>query len=174
MPDSSQSEHDGVVTTRLPALGPRGEGWVAAQLVLFAAIAGAGIRDMAGRGPGEGWPLVASVAGLAGIVVGGLVAARGLWDLRYSLTPFPRPVAGAPLVESGAYRLIRHPIYSGLVLGGLGWGLATGSLLAIGGAGLLFLLFAGKSRREEAWLAAAHPGYRGYQARTKRLIPWVY
>jgi protein-S-isoprenylcysteine O-methyltransferase Ste14 len=78
------------------------------------------------------------------------------------------------LIESGAYRLIRHPIYSGLVLGALGWGVVTGSTLAMVSAGLLFLLFIGKSRREEAWLCVVHPGYGAYQARTKRLIPWVY
>lgn len=165
--------HDGVVTSRLPALGPRGEGWVAAQLVLFAVIAGAGVRDIDGREPGGAWGWAAAV-GLAGIVAGALVAGRGLWDLQGSLSPFPRPVAGAPLVESGAYRVIRHPIYSGLVLAAVGWGLVAGSILAIGGAVLLFLLFAGKSQREEAWLSSVHPGYRAYQARTKRLIPWVY
>jgi protein-S-isoprenylcysteine O-methyltransferase Ste14 len=162
------------VTSRLPALGPRGEGWVAAQFVLFVFIAVAGLGDVTGRPPGGGWGAFATAAGLAAIVVGGLVAVRGLWDLRAGLSPFPRPLAGAPLVDSGAYRLIRHPIYSGLVLGALGWGIVTASGLAIGAAGLLFLLFAGKSRREEAWLTEIHPGYRAYQARTKRLIPWLY
>jgi protein-S-isoprenylcysteine O-methyltransferase Ste14 len=84
------------------------------------------------------------------------------------------PVAGAALVESGAYRLIRHPIYSGLVLGAIGWGLVTGSILAIGAARLLFILLAAKSHREEAWLAAIHPAYKAYQRRTKRLVPWIY
>jgi protein-S-isoprenylcysteine O-methyltransferase Ste14 len=88
--------------------------------------------------------------------------------------PFPRAIAGAPLIESGAYRLIRHPIYSGLVLGAIGWGLVTGSILAIGAAGLLSLLLAAKSHREEVWLVAIHPEYGAYQQRTKRLIPWIH
>lgn len=75
------------------------------------------------------------------------------------LSPFPRPIAGAPLVESGAYRLIRHPIYSGLVVGAIGWRLVTSSILATGAAGLLFLLLAAKSRREEVRLVAIHPEY---------------
>ncbi len=112
--------------------------------------------------------------GFAAILRGMLVAGRGVWDLRGSLTPFPKPVAGAPLVETGAYRLIRHPIYSGLVLAAVGWGLVTASPVAIAAAGLLFLLFAAKAQREEAWLCAVHPEYRAYQRRTKRLIPWIY
>ena len=168
-----RSGHHVRVTSRLPALGPRGEGWVAAQLVLFAVLAGAGVRDLAGRLPGEGAGWFVTSVGLAGIAFGAVVAGRGVWDLRASLSPFPRPLAGAPLVDTGAYRLIRHPIYSGLVVAALGWALVTWSGLAIAVAGLLFLLFAGKSRREEAWLAEVHPGYRAYQRRTKRLIPWL-
>ena len=171
---SSIPLHHVVVSSRLPALGPRGEGWVAAQLILFALIAAAGLRDTAGRAPGEPWVSVASAAGLAAIAAGGFVAARGAWDLRSSLSPFPRPVAGASLVETGAYRFIRHPIYSGLVLGAIGWGFLTASILAIAGAALLFLLFDGKSRREEVWLADEYPGYRAYRQRTRRLIPGLY
>ena len=162
------------VTSRLPALGPRGEGWVAAQLILFVVIAVAGLRDLGSRLPGEGSGWFVTSVGLAAIAFGAVVAGRGVWDLGASLSPFPRPLEGAPLVDIGAYRLIRHPIYSGLVVTALGWGLVTWSGLAIAVAGLLFLLFAGKSRREEAWLAEVHPGYRAYQARTKRLIPWLY
>jgi protein-S-isoprenylcysteine O-methyltransferase Ste14 len=142
--------------------------------VLFAILAIAGLRDLVGHASVTPWGLAVSVIGLVAIVIGGGVAGRGIWDLRSSLSPFPRPIAGGPLVESGAYRLIRHPIYSGLVLGAIGWGLVTGSILAIGAAGLLFLLFAAKSRREEVWLVAIHPEYGAYQRRTKRLIPWIF
>lgn len=163
-----------LMSSRLPALGPRGEGWVVFQFVLFAIIAIAGLRDLVGHDSVTPWGPAVSIVAIAAIVVGGGVAGRGIWDLRSGLSPFPRPIAGAPLVESGAYRLIRHPIYSGLVLGGIGWGLVTGSILAIGAAALLFLLLAAKSHREEAWLAAIHPEYGAYQRRTKRLIPWIY
>ena len=162
------------MSSRLPALGPRGEGWVVAQVVLFAIIAIAGLRDLVGHGSVTPWGPTVSVAGIIAIVVGGGVAVRAIWDLRSGLSPFPRPIAGAPLVESGAYRRIRHPIYSGLILAAIGWGLVAGSILAIAVAGLLMLLFAGKAHREEAWLVGIHPEYRAYQERTKRLIPWIY
>jgi protein-S-isoprenylcysteine O-methyltransferase Ste14 len=94
--------------------------------------------------------------------------------LRENLTPFPRPLPGAQLVESGAYRLVRHPIYGGLILGALGWGLATASPLALGGALVLLAFFDLKSRREEIWLAEQFADYGSYRARTHRLLPWLY
>jgi protein-S-isoprenylcysteine O-methyltransferase Ste14 len=161
------------MTSRLPALGPRGEGWVIGQVGLIGIIIVAGRRDVE-SGSASAWGPAASVAGLVAIGIGGLLAAWCIWDLRASLSPFPRPVAGAALVETGAYRWIRHPIYTGMVLAGVGWSQVTGSILALAATGLLFLLLVGKARREETWLVAAHPEYRAYQERTKRFIPWIY
>ena len=162
------------MTSRLPALGPRGEGWVVAQILLFVVIGAAGLLALAANRLTNPWGVAVSAIGLLAIVAGGLLAARGAWDIRASLSPFPRPVPGSSLVVSGAFRLVRHPIYSGLVLSAVGWGLFTASIAALVASALLFLLFAGKSQREEAWLGAEHPEYRAYQKRTKRLIPWVY
>ena len=112
----------------LPDLGRRGEGWFAVQVALFVAIAFAG-----GSGPAWGGPVAVAtgVIGAALIGAGGLLAFRGLVDLRENLTPFPRPMPGAELVQTGAYSLVRHPIYGGLVLGtsgvGTRHGLAAGS-----------------------------------------------
>jgi protein-S-isoprenylcysteine O-methyltransferase Ste14 len=160
------------MSSRLPVLGPRGEGWVVGQVALIGIIIVAGRHD-AGSGSGS-WGPAAFVAGLVAIGLGGLLVAWSIWDLRASLSPFPRPVAGAALVETGAYGWIRHPIYTGMVLAGFGWSLATSSMLALIATGMLFLLLVGKAQREETWLIAAHPEYRAYQGRTKRFIPWVY
>ena len=48
------------------------------------------------------------------------------------------------------------------------------SLVTLVLVGLLAVLFDAKSRREEAWLSAAFPGYEAYRARTKRFVPGVY
>ncbi len=162
------------MSSRLPALGPRGEGWVIAQFVLFAIIGAAGLRDEVRGGLPGSWGWLPLVVGLGLIAGGAVLAGRAGWDLRASFSPFPRPVDGARLIETGAYRLVRHPIYGGLILAGLGWGLATSSILAVLATGLLLVLFAAKGRREEAWLEAIHPGYRAYRQRSKRLIPWLY
>lgn len=145
-----------------------------AQFVLFAVIGGAGLRDVVSRGGPGSWGLLFLLAGIAAVISGGLLAIRASWDLRASFSPFPRPIEGAPLVQTGAYKRVRHPIYSGIVLAGLGWSLVTSSILAALGTGLLLILFAAKSRREEAWLEQIHSDYGAYRQRTKRLIPWIY
>jgi protein-S-isoprenylcysteine O-methyltransferase Ste14 len=159
------------MSTRLPDLGRRGEGWFLLQLLLFAAIA---VSGAAGPAWGDPWRATAVAAGAVLIAVGGLLAVRGVVDLRENLTPFPRPQPGARLVESGAYGMARHPIYGGLILGAFGWGLATASLPALLGALLLLAFFDLKSRREEIWLAEQFADYAAYRARTRRLLPWLY
>ena len=155
----------------LPDLGPRGEGWVVLQGIIFLAIFGAGWMGPAWTGT----PRLAGIAlGIAAIVAGGALALRGVIDLGESLTAVPRPKARARLVQRGAYRMVRHPIYGGLVLGAIGWGLAMAAPLAIAAGALLGVFFDLKSRREEAWLTDRYAEYPAYRARTRKLLPWIY
>jgi protein-S-isoprenylcysteine O-methyltransferase Ste14 len=160
-----------VASPRLPDLGRRGEGWFLLQLVFFGAIAVSGFTGPAW----SGWLLAAGIA-LGGVLVscGGILALRGVLDLRENLTPFPKPLDNAQLVETGAYRLVRHPIYGGLILGALGWGLVRAAPLALLGAVALAVFFDLKSRREEIWLTERYREYPAYRNRTRRLLPWIY
>lgn len=158
--------------SRIPSLGPRGEGWVAIQVVLFAAILAAGF--LAGGAWSGTVALVTAALGVALIAAGGLLAVKGVLDLGTSLTPLPHPRDGSELIQTGAYRLARHPIYGGLILAAAGWGLVTASLVALALAAVLLGFFDLKSRREERWLEERYPDYPAYRARTRRLIPGVY
>lgn len=156
---------------RLPSLGPRGEGWVALQGVIFLGVAGAGLL---GPAWGDPWRVPGGLVGAGVIGLGAVVAGLGLVGLRENLTAVPRPVEGGRLIDSGVYGLVRHPIYAGIVTAGLGWGLATASPAAILASALLGAFFDLKSRREEAWLLAAYPGYTAYRARVRKLVPFIY
>ena len=156
--------------TRLPSLGPRGEGWVLIQGVLLVVVA------VAGWSLGPDWSGPLQLAGaIVGIVLitGGIVLAfRGVIDLGGALTPLPRPRDGAELVETGAYAYVRHPMYTGLILAGFGWAILQASIVAVALALVLAGFLLVKSAREEAWLERRFPAYVAYRARTRRLVPW--
>jgi protein-S-isoprenylcysteine O-methyltransferase Ste14 len=157
--------------SRLPALGPRGEGWVVIQLVLLAGVGAAGLAGPAWDGPPR---VLTNVAGTGLLGVGLVLALRGLVDLRDALTALPHPRDGASLVDTGSYGIVRHPIYGGIIVGAAGYGLLMSSPPALVGAAVLLGFFRLKSGREEAWLVARHPGYAAYRARTRRLLPFLY
>jgi protein-S-isoprenylcysteine O-methyltransferase Ste14 len=158
----------------IPNLGPRGEGWVLVQVVLLVAIGFAGLAVLPGGMPLSPVRVAAVVLGGVGTVVGGLVAVTSILALGSNLSPFPRPTAANELVETGAYRYLRHPVYAGIVLAAIGWGLLTASFLAIALSFILLLWFDLKARREETWLAARHPSYEAYRARTRKFVPFFY
>ena len=156
--------------TGLPDLGRRGEGWVVLQVVLLVAIVAAGQAGPSWDGAAR---IASSLAGLTLISAGGVLVVRGSTDLRDSLTPLPHPRDGARLVETGIYARARHPIYGGVILGAVGWGLLTASIPALGLAALTVGFFLLKSTREEAWLIERFPDYPAYRRRTRRFIPWI-
>ena len=157
--------------TRLPDLGSRGEGWVAIQVVLFGLLALAGTAGPAWRDP---WLTAGRLAGSALVGAGLVAAVLGLVGLRENLTAVPRPPEGGRLIESGIYGLVRHPIYTGIIAAGAGFGLLTASPPALLVALVMLLFFDTKARREEAWLLAAYPGYAAYRRRVRKLVPFVY
>lgn len=112
--------------------------------------------------------------GLVLLAIGLMVVLRGARDLGRSLTPMPHPRRDAELVETGIYGQIRHPIYAGVILVGIGWATAMASARALLAAVLLVVWLDAKARREEAWLMAQFPGYSAYRARTRRFVPDVY
>lgn len=116
--------------------------------------------------------IVAAGMILAG--AGGILGLVGAVSLGRNLTPFPRPKQDGELVTTGAYSLVRHPIYSGIIFMALGWALWRLSLATLAYSLLLFLFLDMKSRREEQWLVERFPEYEAYRKRVRRLIPFVY
>jgi protein-S-isoprenylcysteine O-methyltransferase Ste14 len=78
------------------------------------------------------------------------------------------------LIERGPYRIVRHPIYTGILAMFSGTAIALGYVGAFLGLLLLFLSFWLKLQREEDLMLKHFPAqYAAYQCRVKRLIPFL-
>lgn len=159
------------VTTHIPALGPRGEGWVLIQATLLAGVVVAGLEGARWPKPLRGPVLaIAIISGTAGL---GLVASATA-TLGTSVSPFPKPPATSEFKESGIYALVRHPIYGGILLVSVAWSLGL-SPWALIPTGALAVALGFKSRLEERWLIDRHPAYAGYRARVRRrFVPYLW
>ena len=82
---------------------------------------------------------------------------------------------GHKLVQSGPYRLMRHPIYTGHLLMGLGTAIASGWLIAFVGFASFAVGFWIKLKQEESLLLHSFPDeYPTYKMRVKALIPYLF
>ena len=61
--------------------------------------------------------------GLVIAILGLLILMGALLQLNKNLTPFPTPLSDGTLIKTGLYKLVRHPIYSGIILAAIGFGL---------------------------------------------------
>jgi protein-S-isoprenylcysteine O-methyltransferase Ste14 len=158
-------------TTPIPTLGPRGEGWLLIQMLLLVGVAIAGLA-------GGRWPATLHVPALVTAIICAVAGLRlafsGVRTLGKSLSPLPKPPATSELKESGAYALVRHPIYGGILLLSLAWSLAL-SPWALIPTGALAIALAFKSRLEERWLIDRHPTYPSYRERVRhRFVPHLW
>ena len=79
------------------------------------------------------------------------------------------------VVDTGPYRLVRHPIYTGLILAALATALEKATVLGLSGVLLITFGFWLKARFEEGFLRAqlGAAAYDAYAARTPMLIPFT-
>jgi len=79
------------------------------------------------------------------------------------------------VVDTGPYRLVRHPGYVGALLLFLGMALALGSLWAPIPAAIASVLLVLRTAWEDDLLQAELPGYADYARRVRgRLIPGIW
>ncbi|MEG4944200.1 isoprenylcysteine carboxylmethyltransferase family protein [Microcoleus sp. F4-D5] len=113
---------------------------------------------------------LAGLLGLSGLIF----IIKGLIDLGKNLTPLPYPIENGELVQTGIYGIVRHPLYSGLILAALGWTLFQMSISHLIASAILIIFFDIKANREETWLTEKYPDYEKYSQRVKKIIPGIY
>ncbi len=90
--------------------------------------------------------------------------------------PLPHPAAQpgphGELRTGGLYRLVRHPIYSGLIALTVGAAVRSQNLAVVFATAALTGWFSLKARWEEDKLRARYPGYADYASRTPRFVPF--
>jgi len=105
----------------------RGGLWVLAQFALMVAGIGLGVVF-----PGDRPSGLFRLLGLSIIALGGWFGIAGAKALGRNRTAYPRPVAEGALIQHGIYARVRHPLYTSVILIGLGWAALWGSWPAIG------------------------------------------
>ena len=142
-------------------------GLVTLQFMLLAALV---FVPRGSRWPVTGFAIAVTVVL---ILVGASLAIFGVTGLGTALTASPVPRQHAALVTTGAYAIVRHPIYTGLMMGSLGLALLGSSPWHAASWVALIILLATKTRWEERMLLAEHPDYRKYAARVGRFVPGI-
>lgn len=78
------------------------------------------------------------------------------------------------VIDSGPYRLVRHPIYTGICLSAFATGALQGTVIALIGAATMTYGFYYKARIEERFLAKElGPSYDAYAMKTPMLVPFI-
>jgi len=98
-------------------------------------------------------------------------SAWSLWAIRHLSTCLSVVPQARRLVDTGPYRIVRHPLYLGELIAVAGFALRGGHWLHVALLLALLALQLYRAAREEALLAGQVPGYAGYAARTWRIVP---
>jgi protein-S-isoprenylcysteine O-methyltransferase Ste14 len=138
-----------------------------AQLMVLAPIVGLG-RFMPVR------PVIVAM----GLIIEAMGLLLALWARVYLGRNWSGRIAVKvehELIRSGPYRLLRHPIYTGLLAMYVGPVLVTGESLALIGVAVAGFSYWRKIRLEEATLQSAFgPAYESYRETTWALVPGLF
>ena len=110
-----------------------------------------------------------------GLVFGGYLLIIMVFQTNRYASTIVQTEAGQPVISNGPYRLVRHPMYLGLIVMVLCTPLALGSYWALLPALLIVPLNVIRIHGEEDVLRRELDGYEEYCAQTRyRLIPFLW
>jgi len=100
-----------------------------------------------------------------------------LWPMiimKFHFNGAPEVLPGMTLKTSGPYRLIRHPMYTSLLILGAVWIINDFSFIRLAVFIILSIDLLVKMYFEEKFLMEKFPEYPEYKKRTKKIIPFIY
>ncbi len=153
---------------------PRGERLI--QIVFMAAAYILMFNDQMSRGWlgirfVEASPAIGRL-GVALTVAGIAFAIWARWHLGENWSATVTLKEGHELINTGPYRRIRHPIYTGMLLAFVGTALALGEYRALIAVGIVLVAFYAKAKKEERFLAQEFgEKFREHSRRTGMFLP---
>lgn len=111
------------------------------------------------------------IGGVLFIAPGLIILYFGVKQLGSSLTANPVPRQNGKLVETGLYKFVRHPIYTGLLIATFGSVMQSMAVVKLAVWLLLVILLNYKARWEEKLLSQTYTDYTDYMKRTGRFVP---
>jgi protein-S-isoprenylcysteine O-methyltransferase Ste14 len=128
-----------------------------------------------------GWSRRLGPVPLSIVLAGQGLAVAGYWLVFWTLksnsfaSSTIQVEAGQKVIEHGPYAIVRHPMYLGMALMGLGTPLALGSYVALPVFALVVPLLIYRLVHEERKLKRELEGYADYCERTRfRIVPYVW
>jgi len=119
-------------------------------------------------------PVAASLAADVAMLLGYALFVRVLLENRYA-SRVVDVEAGQPVVTTGPYAFVRHPMYVAAIAMMIATPIALGSWWGLVPAAPLVAVFVARIGNEEALLRDELPGYSAYAQRTKyRLLPGLW
>ena len=115
-----------------------------------------------------GWAVAITIA--SGSLATWAILTMKLDNLRIS----PAPGDQARLVVNGPYRLIRHPMYTSLLILAVPLLIDQFSLIRLAVSIVMFLDLLIKMQVEERLLLRKFPEYAGYLGKTWRIVPYLW
>jgi protein-S-isoprenylcysteine O-methyltransferase Ste14 len=156
-------EHGGFIGFRLVMVV------VAAALIVVAKLAGVSPQSVFWR-----TPLALGVVSDCIVVVGVAILVWARVTLGRNWSAEVTFKEDHELIESGPYALVRHPIYSGLIVMALGTAINYGRFLGFALTVALAASFWWKARAEERIISRHFPdAYGEYRKRVRAIIPFV-
>ena len=114
------------------------------------------------------------------VLIGLVVLGLGFtWAARLHLGPLwsstSAPTEDHRIVDTGPYRVVRHPVYAGLLLAAGATAAESGRLEAVAGAAVLIAAISLRAKLEERFLRRdlGDEAYAGYRRRVPMLIPFA-